>query len=106
MFKEIPKQEPTPEEITTLRIRVEGLVQGVGFRAFAVKEATALGLMGWVRNRSDGTVEVLASGLTNRVEDLLQAFLTRPPAAARIENIDMLTADAPTQPGFAQRASL
>ena len=106
MFKEIAKAESAAEEITTLRIRVEGLVQGVGFRAFVVKEAEALKLSGWVRNRKDGTVEVLASGPTKRVEDLLQAFLARPPSGARIENVDLLVADAPTKPGFSQRASL
>lgn len=44
------------------RLTVRGRVQGVGFRAWTVREAKALGLDGWVRNRRDGTVEVLACG--------------------------------------------
>ena len=50
-------------EITSLRLRIEGFVQAVGYRNFAIDEAQRLGLDGWIRNRSDGTVEVLVSGL-------------------------------------------
>src|SRR5438046_2816606 len=49
-------------EPTTLRLRIEGFVQAVGYRNFMITEATRLGLDGWVRNRSDGTVEALVSG--------------------------------------------
>jgi acylphosphatase len=45
-----------------LHVVVEGRVQGVGFRAFVVQVATALGLAGWVRNRWDNSVEVTAEG--------------------------------------------
>ncbi len=45
-----------------LHVRVEGRVQGVGFRYFVMGEAGDLGLTGWVRNRVDGSVEVIAEG--------------------------------------------
>ena len=51
------------KEIISMNVRLEGQVQGVGFRDFAVREATHRGLKGWVRNRSDGTVEMVAAGL-------------------------------------------
>jgi acylphosphatase len=50
---------------------VEGRVQGVGFRAFVLERALELGLTGWVRNRWDGTVEVVAEGQKPVLEKLL-----------------------------------
>jgi acylphosphatase len=47
----------------TLRLRITGRVQGVGYRLWATRTAARLGLRGWVRNRSDGSVEVLATGI-------------------------------------------
>ena len=52
------------------RFRVHGRVQGVGFRAFVQREATMLNVGGWVRNRSDGTVEALVWGDAEVVETL------------------------------------
>jgi len=50
---------------------VDGRVQGVGFRAFVLRVGSAMGACGWVRNRWDGTVEVVAEG----TEELLQRLL-------------------------------
>lgn len=51
---------------------VNGRVQGVGFRRFIQKRASALGLAGWTRNLRDGRVEFLAQGSPENVEDLLR----------------------------------
>jgi len=55
---------------------VHGRVQGVGYRAFAARSASQLGLTGWVRNRFNGTVETIAEGdrsvLENYLRDLKQ----------------------------------
>ena len=64
-----------------LTATVEGRVQGVGFRAFVMDRATALGLSGWVRNRWDGTVELLVEGERAALEKLLSAVRRGPPAA-------------------------
>ncbi len=48
--------------IPRLHAIVEGHVHGVGFRAFVIRRASSLGVTGWVRNRWDGTVEVVAEG--------------------------------------------
>lgn len=64
-----------------MRIVTSGLVQGVGFRYATVREASRLGLVGWVRNRTDGSVEILAEGEPSRVEDLLSWCRHGPPGA-------------------------
>jgi acylphosphatase len=66
---------------------IRGRVQMVGFRAFTVEAASRLGVSGWVRNRCDGAVEVLAQGAPGPVEELL-ACLRRGPAAARVTSCE------------------
>lgn len=78
----------------TREIRVEGRVQGVGFRAWTVAEAAALGLAGWVRNELDGSVLVLAAGPEARVDELI-AELHRGPPAARVREVEVSPAAAP-----------
>jgi acylphosphatase len=65
---------------------IEGRVQGVGYRAFVEQNAYALSLTGWVRNRWDGTVEVLAEGEQEAL-DLLLTVLYRGPRASNVTNI-------------------
>jgi acylphosphatase len=65
---------------------VEGRVQGVGFRYFVVEMAELLGLYGWVRNRWDETVEVVAEGERAVLEKLLEA-LKRGPRSAFVSNV-------------------
>ncbi len=70
------------------RLTIHGLVQGVGFRASLVREARRRGLDGWVRNRSDGSVEAVVSGEPSAVEDLIR-WAGRGPPAARIDRVDV-----------------
>jgi acylphosphatase len=72
----------------TRRYVVTGRVQGVGFRWFVEREARSLGLGGWVRNRSDGRVEVLAAG-TNQQLNALYDKLKQGPRASRVDNVDV-----------------
>ncbi|MCP5361580.1 MAG: acylphosphatase [Hyphomicrobiales bacterium] len=65
----------------TIHIRIEGRVQGVGYRAWTVAKARELGLSGWVRNRRDGWVEALFSGPTAHVQKMLDSCRDGPPAA-------------------------
>jgi acylphosphatase len=76
------------EVIRLLRIR--GRVQGVGYRAFAQEQATRLNLSGWARNRSDGSVEVLAAGDESMVDALIARLREGPPGArvVAIEAVD------------------
>lgn len=75
------------------RFLVRGRVQGVGFRHFVWRSAAGLGLAGWVRNRSDGSVEVVARGGAERLEQL-EAALREGPRLAHVERVDAGSADA------------
>ena len=55
----------------SVRARITGRVQGVGFRAFVERAADRLGVTGWVRNRRDGSVEAVISGDTSKVDEML-----------------------------------
>lgn len=84
-----------------LRIIVRGRVQGVGFRAWTVATARTLGLVGWVRNCRDGSVEILAGGEAQSLERLAAACRRGPPAAT-VAVVDARPADAPDSTGFVQ----
>jgi acylphosphatase len=77
-------------------VLVTGRVQGVGFRWFVRERADALGLAGWVKNRSDGSVELLVSGDAAASEQFLAAVRRGPPHARvdAIEPIDSPAASA------------
>lgn len=83
-----------------VRLRISGRVQGVGYRAFVMREAERLGLSGWVRNRSDGTVEALASGDGEALRQLIEACRRGP----RFAVVTAVTAE-PEAPGAAMAGS-
>ena len=64
-----------------VKVRVEGRVQGVNFRAFTSEYARRLGLNGYVRNLSDGSVEAVIEGDSEKVQRLIEALKKGPPAA-------------------------
>ena len=94
-----------PDTLDRLVI-VQGFVQGVGYRAFALREARRLGIAGWVRNRADGTVEAVVSGSPDAVEAMLAA-LRRGPPGARVRDLRLTEAIGEAWPrgSFEVRAS-
>jgi acylphosphatase len=88
-----------------VRLRIEGGVQGVGYRWWAVEAALSLGLDGWVRNRHDGSVEVLAIGETQAIDDMASACAMGP-RAARVTAVVRTPAEDDGSVGFEQRASV
>ncbi|MBG0811986.1 acylphosphatase [Methylosinus sp. H3A] len=85
---------PQPDSETRIvRIIVDGRVQNVGYRVFVAREAGRLHLIGWVRNRSDGSVETLIAGAPEVVDEFL-ALAARGPATARIDSYRVDEADA------------
>ncbi len=79
--------QSNPKELARLHVHVSGLVQGVNFRWFTQQRANDLGVRGWVRNRSDGSVEVMAEGERRDLEALLDTVRTGPSAAV-VESVD------------------
>ena len=72
--------------MVTRQIRVSGRVQGVGYRDALCAEAERLGVRGWVRNRTDGTVEALLQGSGDSVKRLID-WARRGPPAARVSGL-------------------
>jgi acylphosphatase len=72
--------------VRRVRAIVSGRVQGVSYRASTVDEARRLGLVGWVKNRVDGTVELEAEGAPDRVAALL-AWCNDGPPHARVDRV-------------------
>ena len=68
-------------ESNRLHARIQGRVQGVGFRMFVLEQAQRLDLTGWVRNTWDNAVEVTAEGPRDDLEILLKVLKSGPPAA-------------------------
>ncbi len=85
-----------------LKALIEGVVQGVGFRAFVAREAAARGLRGYVRNLRDGRVEAAFAGPAGAVEEM-SGLCARGPAAARVaacQIVEMDTHEAASLPPF------
>ena len=71
-----------------VRAIVTGRVQGVSFRASTANEARRIGVVGWVKNRADGGVELEAQGDDDRVSELL-SWCHHGPPAARVTNVSI-----------------
>jgi len=80
-------------------------VQGVGYRDWMLREASRLGLSGWVRNRRDGTVEAVVAGEEPAVMALL-TLCRRGPPLARVDRIEESFCDLPEDYGFRKLPSL
>ncbi len=89
------------DEPTTLQagFRVQGRVQGVGFRWWTHRVATGLGLRGVVMNRGDGSVEVHASGEAESV-DRLEDRLSEGPSGAVVDAVERVPSDRPLPAEF------
>jgi acylphosphatase len=86
-------------DLETRRYVVTGRVQGVGFRWFVEREAALIGITGWVRNRDDGDVEVMATG-TRDQHSSLRRRLQEGPRASRVDHVGESPAPLLEAPSF------
>jgi acylphosphatase len=86
----------------TLRLRITGRVQGVGFRYAMQHEAARRGVSGWVRNRRDGSVEAVVQGEASAVEALV-AWAREGPPGARVSDLQTTDVEEPPHSGFELR---
>lgn len=99
-------------EYVTRHLRIRGRVQGVGFRNYIEFKARQLGVRGWVRNRSDGSVEAVVSGTPSAVDAIIECARRGPRAApqgdllrsAQVSGVEIGEAEGDF-PGFEVRAS-
>ena len=96
----VSKQSPKAR-----RIVVTGRVQGVFYRGWTVARARELGVKGWVRNRSNGTVEILACGVPRSVDALIEACRSGPPAA-EVDDLEVGDSSEPCPDDFTSRPTL
>jgi len=91
--------------VRTVRLTITGHVQGVGYRFWAERAAAALGISGWVRNRSDGTVELLATGSEDAIAAMIEAC-RQGPRAAVVSDVAASDAEDDGSEGFSARPTL
>ena len=71
-------------------LKIDGRVQGIGYRRWAVSKAIEIGgISGWVRNEDDGSVEILMSGDDDNINKMIEACY-RGPLFARVDKISFL----------------
>jgi acylphosphatase len=86
----------------TVRLRITGQVQGVGYRLWMTRTAASLGLRGWVRNRTDGSVEALVTGTPKAVAAMIEAA-RRGPIGARPTDVTVTPDKDDGSVGFLSR---
>ena len=88
-----------------VRLIISGRVQGVWYRGWAVNQAVKLGLDGWVRNRTDGTVEALIVGPEARVDNMIKRCWDGP-QSSNVSDIEVQNALGITAKGFTQKPTV
>ena len=87
-----------------VHVRIEGRVQGVGYRAWLEVTAQALTLTGWVRNHRDGSVETVLQGPPEKISEMLCRCEVGPPAAC-VSRVEVLGEEGDVYDGFEVRLS-
>lgn len=87
------------QEVVTMKVRIHGRVQGVGYRAWTAKSAKELELDGWVRNCADGTVEAEFHGPLEVVKRMIEEC-HKGPWAAKVTQVEPESVEGNPAKGF------
>jgi len=93
------------EELRTVQVRIEGRVQGVGYRVWTERVAIGLGLEGWVRNRRDGSVEAVFQGTDAAVAEMISRCKSGPSGSA-VTRVEVLGEGVGAFSGFEVRETV
>ncbi len=88
--------------VETVRLRITGQVQGVGYRIWMTRAAASLGLRGWVRNRTEGSVEALVTGAPEAVAAMVEAS-RKGPLGAQVSDVTVTPDQDDGSMGFVSR---
>ena len=88
-----------------VKVVVQGRVQGVWYRGWAIENAQELGLDGWVRNRHDSTVEAALVGPEDKVDEMIGRMRSGPPLAS-VSDLSISDDPEGIEPGFHQRSTV
>lgn len=89
----------------SVRVRIEGLVQGVWYRAWTTEQAGERGLNGWVRNRHDGSVEAVFSGPEEQVDAMVASCRNGSPLS-RVDSVLVEDETEEVESGFSARPTV
>ena len=95
----------TDSDIVAVRVRIRGRVQGVGYRDWTQRRAVGQALRGWVRNRTDGSVEALFIGARSAIDRVI-ADCWHGPSLARVDSIDREPVAVTACDGFTFKATI
>jgi len=88
--------------MAAVTVRIQGRVQGVGYRYWVARQARLIGIDGWVRNRRDGSVEAVFAGTDNALQKMLVAC-HKGPTMAQVTRFQETPYDGPVEAGFHMR---
>lgn len=83
------------------RLLASGIVQGVGFRDFVCKIGKSLSLAGYAKNLPDGTVEIVAEGEENKIDELMRRILVNMPSGISVQKLHIVEKNEIAKKGFA-----
>ena len=89
----------------SVKVMIEGRVQGVWFRGWTLETARRLDLDGWVQNRRDGSVQAVFSGPNDAVDEMLR-LCAQGPSAASVSSVEYIPHDRPVPVGFRIKPSV
>lgn len=88
-------------QLFRIKLIAHGNVQGVGFRAFAIRIGSSTGLSGYAKNLENGTVEIVAEGAQEKLDLFCRRIKIRQPLGIHVDELEKIEHKEIDKPGFA-----